>query len=118
MADRILSRAEIVAALNGAGLTVSWLARQIDESRQNVTSWLKDENPTVPNDATVWQKMSDALSSITHSRGGIPDDIRRAGIDLAIAVLTGDQETAQKLAPGLIRELSSPYGESGRKKNS
>ena len=118
MADRVLSRAEIVAALDAAGLKPAWLARQINESRQSVSSWLRDENPTRPTDATVWQKMSDAIANVTQSRGGIPEDIRRSGIDLAIAVLTGDQEAAIKLAPGLIRELSAPYGELGRKRKS
>lgn len=61
--------------------------------------------------------MSDALANVTQSRGGIPEDIRRSAIELAIAVLTGDQDEAIRLAPGLIRELSSPYGESKRKKS-
>lgn len=118
MAERVLSRAEIVAALESAGLKPAWLANQIGESRQVVSTWLRADNPAQPSDPTVWQKMSDALANITQSRGGIPEDIRRSGIDLAIAVLTGDSETAIRLAPGLIRELSAPYGEPVRKKKS
>lgn len=116
VADRVLSRGEIVAALDAAGLKVAWLANQIGESRQVVSSWLRDSTPSQPHDPTVWQRISDVVSQITQSRGGIPEDIRRNGIDLAIAVLTGDQETAIRVAPSLIRELSAPYGEPGRKK--
>lgn len=117
MAERVLSRGEIVAALERAGLKPAWLANQIGESRQVVSTWLRAENPAQPSDPTVWQKMSDVIAGITQSRGGIPEDIRRAGIDLAIAVLTGDNDAAIKIAPTLIRELSAPYGEPARKKS-
>lgn len=114
VADTVYSRVEILKALDDLGLTRSWLATRIQESKQNVHNWLDTESPTEPQDPTVWQKMTDAIVSMGRPRIAVPEEIRQLGIDVGIAILEGDDETARQLAPRLIRELSAPYSSDQR----
>lgn len=106
VADIIYTRGEVIEALQTLGLTRAWLAARINESKQNVHNWLNPSNPTDPQDPTVWERMTDALIQMGKPKTAIPDDLREMGIELGLAVLSGDDETARRIAPEIIRQLS------------
>lgn len=116
VADVVYSRGEILDALQSLGLTRAWLAARINESKQNVHNWLHPETPTEPQDPTVWQRMTDALVQMGRPKTAIPEDIKELGVELGLAVLSGDDETARRLAPQIIRELTRPYPDPGSRK--
>jgi hypothetical protein len=117
VSERVMARDEIVETLAALRLSKAWLATQIKESRQSVSNWLDIQNPTDPQDPTVWERMTSALMTMGKPKEVIPDDLREMGIEIALAVLSGDEDTARRLAPGLIRELSRPYGKHSGKKS-
>lgn len=104
-----MDRSEIVQALDGLGLSKAWLAKRIGEERQSVQRWLDEEEPDEPRDASVWERMTNVLTGLGKPRPPVPAELRQLGIDLAIAVMQKDEETAQRLAPKIIRELTRPY---------
>lgn len=116
MADLIYRREEVLEALSTLGLTKAWLAARINESKQNVHNWLNPTNPTDPQDPTVWERMTEALVQMGKPRTLVPDEIRDMGIELGLAVLSGDDDTARRIAPQIIRELSRPYPDNKSRK--
>lgn len=119
VADVIYTRSQILATLDSLGLTKAWLASQIKESKQAVHKWLHPTDWSEPQDPTVWQRMTDVLERMVSGPSrpeAISPEVRQWSVDLSIAVLMGDDESAKAIAPQILRELTRTYSDSESRK--
>ena len=68
MFDHDTPREEVRHLLKVHSRNMSWLERQTGISKQNVSNWLRPENPTNPQDPTAWEKLLRALGAETLDR--------------------------------------------------